>query len=123
MPEQCGLDLARADPEAARFDQVDRFAADDAMHAVAVDHGHVTGAVPAVGAKGLGGGLLLVEVAVEHRRSPNLKAPNGFAVMGHVGAVLVDQPRLDTGHRKAHPAGPRSPSTRVLIVISDSVLP
>ena len=72
MAEQHRLHLARADAVATGLDQVDRLATDDAVHAGAVDHGNVAGAVPAVGVECLGGGIGPVQVAVEYRRRLNL---------------------------------------------------
>ena len=124
MAEQRGLHLAGADPEAAGLDQIDRLAADDAVHAVAVDHRDVAGAVPAVGVERLGGGVGPVQVAVEHRRAPNLQSPNGFAVVRRTARrrrrPAASAPR-STADRPS-PAGAR-PRRRVLTVISVSVLP
>ena len=106
VAEQHGLDLARADAVAAGLDQVDRLASDDAVHAVAVDHRDVAGAVPAVGVERLGGGIRPVQIAVEQHRPSNFKSPNGFPVVGDLGAVVVDQPGLHSRQRQPDPAGP-----------------
>ena len=89
---------------AAGLDQVDRLAADDAVHAAGVDHRDVAGAVPAVGAEHLGGGLGTVQVAVEQRGPSNLKAPNGFPVVRH----LAHRPRRPAGSARRPAAGPPS---------------
>src|SRR4029079_8106884 len=71
VAEQHGLDLACADPEAACLDQVDRLAADDAVHPGVIDDSDVASAIP-VAIENLGRCVRPVEVAVEYRRALKL---------------------------------------------------
>jgi hypothetical protein len=109
VAQQHRFNFAGADPEAARLDEVDRLATDDAVHAVGVDDRDVAGAVPPIGVDRLCGGIRAIEVTVEHRRTPDMKLPNGFAVIRDHGTGVVDQSGLDAVHRQAHPAGTTFP--------------
>ena len=51
----------------------------------------------AVGVESLGGGFRPIQVTVEHHRTANLKPPNGFPVVWHRTAVVIEQPRLHAG--------------------------
>ena len=84
--------------------RVDRLASDDAVHPVAVDDRDVAGAVIAVRVECLGGGLRPIQVAVEQHGAANVQLADGFAVVRHLAAVIVDQPGLHAGQRQAHPA-------------------
>ena len=81
VAQQCGLDLPGAHPVAAGLDQIHRLAADDAVHAVGVDHCGITGAVPAVRLECVGSRVGPVEVAVEDRRRLHLQASDGLPVV------------------------------------------
>lgn len=74
------------------------------MHPTAVDHRDVAGAVPAVGVERRGGGIGLIQVAVEQGRTANLKLSNGFPVVRDLTAIVVHQSGLHTGQRQADPA-------------------
>src|SRR6202008_1609714 len=70
-----------------------------------VDRRRVPGAEPAVGVESLCGGVGKVEILVEHRRGPNLQAPNGFTVVRYGCAVVVNQPGPHARQRQADPTG------------------
>ena len=93
MPHDGVLEIDRADPFSARFDQV-LGAVGDAQVALCVDGGDIASAQPAVGSELLRIGRLVVITA----RDPGtaaLQFAGRHAVPGQGLAVVIDDPQLD----------------------------